>query len=155
KAESDVRVHADSNGAERPHATSQDRPSRGSVTGATPLPRAASLPILTAGSACGFTRVAQLASPPSRHGIEAKCAPLPGRQILRALLERQRRDAFAVRREEAIRQCRPLLRHLTQHPADRLADEELALIQKARSDAREELEVAAFAFQLVVLREDR
>ena len=52
-------------------------------------------------------------------------------------------------------ELRAFLAHLAQHPADRLADEELTLVQHPCRQTREQLEIARLVAQLAQLREKR
>src|SRR6266480_530211 len=78
----------------------------------------------------------------------------PGRiQVFRAFLQRKPGDAPPVRHEERMGELGSLLRHLTQHPADRLPDEELALVDHSCREARPEREIASAGTKRVVLRQ--
>src|SRR5439155_19305615 len=76
-------------------------------------------------------------------------------QVLRSFAERQTRDLIAVLAQELEDELRAFLAQLAQHPADRLADEELTLVQHARRQMREQLEIARLVAQLAQLREKR
>jgi hypothetical protein len=60
-----------------------------------------------------------------------------------------------VREDEVAHQRRALLRHLAQHPPDRLLDEEPLLLEHRRGDLGEEREVAPAASERRELREER
>src|SRR5580658_5687614 len=76
-------------------------------------------------------------------------------EVLRTFTAREPRSALAVLAKEIAHEGGALLGDLSQHPANRLADEELLLVEHRRRDLREEREVATAAPQRAELREER
>ncbi len=60
-----------------------------------------------------------------------------------------------MRADELVHDLRSLLARLAKHPADRLADKELLLVEHPRGKTREQHPIPLPALQLIVLREER
>src|SRR6266536_6123081 len=100
-----------------------------------------------------MSSVSLVAEEPRGFRRQPETGPHRGRQVLRALLEAEGRDRSPVIAEKPEDELRALLAHLAQHPADRLPDEELTLIEHPGCEPGEEGEVPRPARERSELRE--